>query len=168
MKKALAVVELLLAALVVASLYLFVFVPTQQPRHADALVVLSSARQRYDLGLRLYDQHVARTLVLSLPSFEASGGNDCPRSAVCFHAHPYSTRGEAETVARLAHARSWHRIIVVTSRYHVRRARMLFRRCLGETNVEVVAAPAERSAYFRNIPLEWAKLAYQLIRERHC
>ena len=167
MKKGLILIELLLVAVVAASLYLFVFVPSPHPKHADAIVVLSSSRTRYDLGMRLYRQHVAPTLVLSLPTFSDAGGDHCPVDALCFRAHPYSTRGEAETVAQLARTHGWHTIVVVTSRYHVRRAYMLFRRC---TKAKLVFVPAHTPfyAYFLNIPLEWAKLAVQLTAQRKC
>jgi uncharacterized SAM-binding protein YcdF (DUF218 family) len=166
-KRTLLVVELLLVAFVVGSLYLFVFVPSAKPTHADAIVVLSSDKPRYDAGLRLYRQHVARTLVLSLPAFEGPGGGTCPGFALCFRAKPYSTRGEAQTVARLARAHGWGTIVVVTSRYHVRRARMLFRRCV-DARLQFVSAPAGISAYFINIPLEWAKFVVQLTTRRTC
>jgi hypothetical protein len=165
-KRALLVVELFLVALIGASLYLFVFVPSAKPTHADAIVVLSSDKPRYDIGLRLYRQHVAPTLVLSLPAFEGAGGY-CPGFALCFRANPYSTRGEAQAVARLAQKRGWRRIVVVTSRYHLRRARVLFRRC---TTAELlfVSAPAPTLAYLANVPLEWGKLAVQLVAQRGC
>jgi hypothetical protein len=165
--KILHAVELLLVALVAASLYLFVFVPSPHPKHADAIVVLSSNRERYDLGVRLYAQHVAPTLALSMPRFSENGGYDCPPKALCFRAKPYSTRGEAETVGRLARTHGWHTIVVVTSTYHVRRARMLFARC---TDAKLVFVPAHAplSAYLVNIPLEWAKLAVQLTTQRRC
>jgi hypothetical protein len=167
LKKVLAVVEALLVALVVASLYLFVFVPSAHPKRADAIVVLSSDRPRFDLGLSLFRQHVAPALLISLPGFQGDGGSTCPKGATCFRAKPYSTRGEAETVARLARTHGWHTIIVVTSRYHERRAYMLFRRC---TNAKLEFVPAHTTvvAYLRNIPLEWAKLSYQLTMQRTC
>lgn len=160
-------VEVLLVAFIVASLYLFVFVPSAHPKRADAIVVLSSDRARYDLGLRLYQKHVAPTLVISLPGFRGRGGFVCPKGATCFRAKPYSTRGEAETVTRLARAHGWHTIVVVTSRYHERRAYMLFRRC---TNVKLEFVPAHVSvrAYLVAIPLEWGKLFYQLTIQRTC
>jgi hypothetical protein len=166
-KKALVVVELLLVAFIAASLYLFVFVPSPHPKHADAIVVLSSNRLRYDLGLRLYHEHVAPTLVLSLPAFPSAGGNNCPTGAVCFHAHPYSTRGEAEAVGKLARTHGWHTIVVVTSRYHVRRASLLFHRCTP-AKLEFVPARAPFYVYLLNIPLEWAKGAVQLTVQRAC
>lgn len=167
MKKALLVVELLLVAFVGASLYLFVFVPSATPTHADAIVVLSSDKPRYDVGLRLYRRRVAPTLVLSLPAFEGRDGYACPSFALCFRASPYSTRGEAQAVARLAQKRGWRRIVVVTSRYHLRRARILFRRCTG-AELLFVSAPAPAAAYLANIPLEWEKLAVQLVAQRGC
>ena len=167
MRKVLVVIEIMLAALVVASLYLFVFVPSAHPTHADAIVVLSSDRPRYDLGLSLFRQHVAPTLLISLPGFSGPGGFSCPSGATCFRAKPYSTRGEAETVARLARAHGWRTIVVVTSRYHERRAYVLFDRCT-DAKLDFVPAHASLQAYLRNIPLEWAKLSYQLTFQRAC
>ena len=48
---------------------------------------------------------------------------------ICFSPDPYSTRGEAEGVARLARKHHWRSLVVVTSRYHVFRSRILFKRC---------------------------------------
>lgn len=39
-----------------------------------------------------------------------------------------STREEAEALAKLAKTKKWHKAIVVTSNYHTRRARYIFRR----------------------------------------
>jgi len=167
LRKTLAVVEVLLVSLVAASLYLFVFVPSAHPKRADAILVLSSDRPRYDLGLRLYRRHIAPELLISLPAYNGDGGDACPKGATCFHAKPYSTRGEAETVSRIAKTHGWHTVVVVTSRYHERRAYMLFRRCT-HVKLEFVPARAALQAYLRNIPLEWAKLAYQLTVRRTC
>jgi uncharacterized SAM-binding protein YcdF (DUF218 family) len=166
-RKALLVVEVLLLAFVAASLYLFVFVPSAKPTHADAIVVLSSDKPRYDTGLRLYRQHVAPILVLSLPAFEGAGGDRCPGFALCFHAKPYSTRGEAQTVGRLARKRGWRTVVVVTSRYHVRRAHLLFARCV-HARLLFVSAPAPTAEYLINIPLEMGKFAIQLTTHRTC
>jgi hypothetical protein len=167
LRRVLVVVEALLAALVLASLYLFVFVPSAHPKRADAIVVLSSDHARYDLGILLYRRHVAPMLLISLPAFTDRGGWACPKGAICFRAKPYSTRGEAETVAHLARAHGWHTLVVVTSRYHERRAYMIFRRCTN-LKLEFVPAHATFQAFLRNIPLEWGKLLYQLTIQRAC
>src|SRR5581483_1500567 len=76
-------------------------------------------------------------------------------------------RGEARAVARLARTHGWRSVAVVTSTFHVTRAKMLFRRCYrGE-----LAFVGSRSPWWR-LPEDWAletaKLAVQLTRERSC
>lgn len=51
-----------------------------------------------------------------------------------------STREEAYAVRRLMRERGWKRLIVVTSNYHTRRARYIYRRVLAPEDVRVVAA----------------------------
>jgi uncharacterized SAM-binding protein YcdF (DUF218 family) len=91
----------------------------------------------------------------------------CASGPVCFHAHPYSTQGEAERVAKLARGRGWKRIVIVTNRYHLRRAQMLFDRCLGRSPA-MVSSPTSVWDYVLNIPWEWAKLTYQVTLDRGC
>ena len=86
---------------------------------------------------------------------------------ICFHARPYSTRGEAETVARIAAARHWRSLVVVTSTYHVRRAKMLFERCF-RGRVQAVGAHYGLSELPALLPSEWAKLVYALTVARDC
>lgn len=62
---------------------------------------------------------------------------------VCFLAQPHATRGEARAVDRLAAARGWDHVAVVTSRYHLRRAGLLVEQCLPEAEVDLVAADDE-------------------------
>jgi uncharacterized SAM-binding protein YcdF (DUF218 family) len=52
-----------------------------------------------------------------------------------------STREEAETLARVAAEKKWHSVIVVTSNYHTRRARYIFRRVFPQ-GVEIRVASA--------------------------
>jgi uncharacterized SAM-binding protein YcdF (DUF218 family) len=52
-----------------------------------------------------------------------------------------STREEAEALARLAKERKWRSVIVVTSNYHTRRARYIFRRVFPQ-DIEVRIASA--------------------------
>jgi uncharacterized SAM-binding protein YcdF (DUF218 family) len=59
---------------------------------------------------------------------------------VCFVSQPYATRGEARAVDRLAAARGWDHVAVVTSRYHLRRAGLLVRQCLPDAQVDLIAA----------------------------
>jgi uncharacterized SAM-binding protein YcdF (DUF218 family) len=94
-------------------------------------------------------------------------GDAAPFRVVCFRPRPYSTHGEAVTVARLARERRWRSLIVVTSRYHLTRSRLLFRRCT-DARVSGVAARTSPLAMAMNLPFEWGKFLYQLTLERDC
>jgi uncharacterized SAM-binding protein YcdF (DUF218 family) len=167
----------LLVAWIVATALLFVWPQVDRPGHADAVVVLSGGRNwRLDPALALVRRGVAPLLVISGAGFDHGWHKArelCaqPRQrgfrVLCFDPHPYSTRGEARTIARLARARHWRKVDVVTSRYHVFRARVIIRRCyhgplaMIGVHYPVWSAPLDYVS-------EWAKLAVQLTVERSC
>ncbi len=142
----------------------------------DAVVVLSgSVVERLPKGLRVRAATGARVLVIS------GGFNRKWHQArryclhrvrvafrvICFTPDPNSTRGEAEEVRRLARRNGWRRIDVVTSTYHVFRARILFRRCLGD-RVGVVGARPPLWRDLTGTAQEWPKLLFHLAFERGC
>jgi len=152
----------------------FVLWPEQdRVDHADALVVLAGDHLRLGKALELMTRRVAPTLVISdgLAPGWREGNRLCRGRAafrvVCFRASPYSTRGEAEAVARLAAARGWRSVVVVTSTYHVTRARLLFRRCV-DGRVSVTGSTYQRSLIPLEVVLEPAKLLYALVVTRRC
>ncbi len=162
---------MLVAALVAASLLLFVFPPQDRPGRANAVVVLSGGKNdRLPEGIELVRRGVAPLLVISdgrtyaprLCAGETSGFR-----VLCFRPDPYSTRGEAEEIARLAHARRWRSVVVVTSRYHVFRARVLFRRCF-HGRVAAVGSMPDVWHFFTGILYEWPKLLYEETLLRGC
>ncbi|HEY8028026.1 MAG TPA: YdcF family protein [Gaiellaceae bacterium] len=162
----------------VAVLFVWPQADTGAPAHADAVIVLSGGRnRRLDPALKLVEHGVAPILAISSPfrdqkwakAHRLCRGQDghLPFKVICFQAIPYSTRGEAETVTRLARHDGWSRIVVVTSEYHVTRARMLFRRCYhGDLWMVGTSAP------LLSLPEEWAfetgKLLVQSTAERSC
>ena len=152
----------------------FVLRPVQQnPRHADAVVVLAGDHLRLGKALELMTRRVAPTLVIS--DGLAPGWREANRlcrgrarfRVVCFRPDPYSTRGEARAVARLAAARGWRSVLVVTSTYHVTRARLLFDRCT-QARVSVTGSTYRRSLIPLEVFLEPAKLVYALVVARGC
>jgi uncharacterized SAM-binding protein YcdF (DUF218 family) len=167
-----------IAAWLVACLILFVWPPAESsaPARADVVVVLSGNKRRLPPALALIRRGVAPVLALSTvqrtPNWpEADRLCAAHRYAsarvICFTAVPYSTRGEARAVARLARARRWNSVVVVTSTFHITRAHMLFRRCYHGA-----LAMIGSSSPWWLLPEEWAsetgKLLVQLTVRRGC
>ena len=180
MRRLFTALEMLVALWLVFVAVAFVWpqADTGAPAHADAVVVLSGGRNwRLDPALKLVERGVAPVLAISSPfedpkwtkAHRLCRGQDgkLPFRVLCFQAVPYSTRGEAETVARIARRAGWNRIVVVTSEYHVTRARMLFERCYHGALWTVGT-----SSPWQWLPVEWAfetgKLFVQTTVERSC
>jgi uncharacterized SAM-binding protein YcdF (DUF218 family) len=169
-----AFVCLFVLALLVSSAVLFVWPGQDSPRRASAVVVLAGSKKpRLGKALGLMRQRVAPVLVISdgwdpsWPQANRLCAGHAPFQVICFHANPYSTRGEAETVARIASRRRWSSLVVVTSTYHVRRAKLLFERCFPG-RVQTVGAHYGLSELPAVLASEWAKLVYALTVARDC
>lgn len=158
-----------------ATAYLFVWPNDDPVRRADAIVVLGPGPngERLRKAAQLLEHHVAPYLVVSEPKRLGEWGQlrvwCSDGRATCFRARPFTTRGEARHVARLAKDRNWKSIIVVTSRYHVVRARLLFGRCFRGTTM-VVGAPPDNGPIelLRRATHEWGGLIYGLTVGRGC
>jgi len=147
------------AAWLIGAYLLFVHRDGDVPVRADAVVVLAGADDRLPVGLDLVRRHYAPILLVSR-SHEPSPLEQhvCTGAAgviaVCEPADPYSTRGEAELIARVAKERRWHTVDVVTSRFHVFRAKRMIERC-WDGRVDVVAAPNP----------DWPRFAWDVVTE---
>ncbi len=122
-------------------------------RAADAIVVLGGRTDRVPVGRALWEQGVAPTLVV----FNATGTGEGEH--VYLRPEPHSTRGEARAAAALAAERGWRSLVVVTSRYHVRRARMIFRRA-WDGELRMVASPSPTWRLPFDLALELVKAIY--------
>jgi uncharacterized SAM-binding protein YcdF (DUF218 family) len=164
-----------LVAVAVLTSVLFVWPSEDTPKHASAVVVLSGNFARLDRALPLMDQGVAKTLVISDgldPNWHeanllCSHRRKVPYRVICFHPEPFSTRGEAESITRLAAKNAWKSIVVVTSSYHVTRARMLFERCY-HGKLSMVGSSTRTSTLPHYVASEWVKLLYALTLKRGC
>jgi uncharacterized SAM-binding protein YcdF (DUF218 family) len=145
---------------------------TDTPRPgADAVVVLSGGRgHRLAEGRRLIAQGISDRLVISdgLDPKWVEARRLCRSGrAICFTPDPYSTQGEARWIAQEARERGWDSVVVVTSTYHVRRARMIVERCY-RGRLAVVAAEPPLENRIIGVAWEWPKTAYYLALNRAC
>jgi uncharacterized SAM-binding protein YcdF (DUF218 family) len=152
-----------------AAIALFVVHHDDAPARADAVVVLQGSRARLPAGYRLARDGYAPLLVVSRGSKLKLEDRICAGRAgvraVCFRAT--STRTEAEFLGRLARERGLRSLDVVTSDFHVFRARIVLKRCYhGELRMVGVAEPWWRLP--KQMVSETLKLGYQLIVARDC
>lgn len=162
------VLAALLLAWVAAAAALFVVHHDDRPAKADAVVVLSGTQQRLPVGERLVRQGFAKLLVVSRSNDpSAAERRACRDGALCVRADPYSTRGEARAIARLSALHHWRMVDVVTSQFHVFRARIVIRRCYhGGLRMVGAREPLRRLPF--DAAKESAKLVYQELFARSC
>ena len=160
------------------ALYLFVWPSQDHPRRAGAIIVLSGDMEhRFPRALALARAHVAPVLVVSdgARSNWAPARKLCAQPSghgfrvICFRPDPYTTRGEARGALALAERNHWRSLLVVTSTYHVYRARMLFKRCLdGHARVYATGTSSNRAWLPVNIASETLKLGLAETLRRGC
>lgn len=129
---------------------LFARAPVDPLAAADAIMVLGGEHDgREAYGLKLAEQGYADTVVLSNPyaASDKTMKKACaPRSdirVICRPPVPSTTRGEALIARQLADEHGWASIIVVSWRYHLPRARKIFKQCF---------VTPERSVIMRDVP----------------
>ncbi|MGH9794711.1 MAG: YdcF family protein [Candidatus Acidiferrales bacterium] len=128
---------------------------------ADAIVVLGDdnyAGDRAARGAELFQARWAPVVVASgrylrpyasvadLIARDLTDGGVPPDAIIPLRHRAASTREEALAVSELARERRWRRLIVVTSNYHTRRARYIFRDVLG-ADFDIRVAPAADSEF---------------------
>jgi uncharacterized SAM-binding protein YcdF (DUF218 family) len=118
----------------------------------DAIVVIGPPdTERLDQAETLLAQGISNQLVVSIPADNFHGADRlcaAPPAGVtahCFNPDPGTTLGEGREVGRLADQNHWTSILVITSKYHVSRARMIFDNCFAG-RVEVISAHKAISA----------------------
>jgi uncharacterized SAM-binding protein YcdF (DUF218 family) len=124
---------------------------------ADALIVLGDDNfyaDRATRGAQLFREGKAPVIVASGRRLRPNAGiaelmehdlieRGVPKDKIVRFAHDAdSTLEEARALARLAAARKWHSVIVVTSNFHTRRARYIFQRVFPQgVEVRLASAP---------------------------
>jgi uncharacterized SAM-binding protein YcdF (DUF218 family) len=146
---------------------------------ADALIVLSDDNFYADRATRaaeLFREGKAPIVVASGRRLRPMAGiaelmehdlveRGVPKDRIVRLAHNAdSTREEAEALTKLAAQRKWHSVIVVTSNYHTRRARYIFRKVFPQ-GIEVHVASARNGDFDPQHWWEQRKSIKELTRE---
>jgi uncharacterized SAM-binding protein YcdF (DUF218 family) len=133
------VVVIVLIDMGISGFFVFTNAKVDQLAHVDAIIVLGGEHDgREDYALRLARDGWAPTVVLSNPYWDGDPvmkrvcrpGDGI--EVICMAPDPLTTRGEALMMRRLADERGWKKIIVVSWRYHLPRARLVFQQCFSD------------------------------------
>jgi uncharacterized SAM-binding protein YcdF (DUF218 family) len=139
------------------------------------IVVVTRERDRpADVVLRRRGVDLPASDVLTLAALERLGVP--ARATVRLRRRAFSTASEARTIARWACRKGLRQLVVVTSRPHTRRARLILRRALGP-DVQVAVRPSRydtfsagrwwRIRHHAKVVLrEYQQLAHHWLRER--
>jgi hypothetical protein len=165
-------------AIFLGATYKLFVAPHEDPvRKSDAVVVIAGGPLRMQRALQLVDQGAAPLLLISDPGGRWPYGSFSIHTCklkrayfqvLCFHPNPESTQGEARAVKRIAAQRHLRSLIVVTSNFHVTRARLEMGRCF-HGRLAVIGTPWPNPwKRWRYTALEWPKLAYAETLNRGC
>jgi hypothetical protein len=112
----------LLAGLSAVTARWFIWPPQGMPTRVDAIVMLDGTGDRLDTALNLVRERRAPVLVISYTLNQPlwSDSSVCaPKvteaKVICFIANPATTRGEAESIGRIASKYHWHSIVLVAT-----------------------------------------------------
>jgi uncharacterized SAM-binding protein YcdF (DUF218 family) len=155
--------------------YLLLHPKSDHPVKADVVMVLSGdTRYRLPTALKLMRRHVAPILIISdgMHSNSALARRLCANPppayhVLCFRPDPYSTRGEARALARLAAQNHWASAVVVSSPTHLTRLRILFKRCY-HGKLYAVASAQTRLSKLVSVFFETGKLLVETTLIRSC
>ncbi|MEM9133917.1 MAG: YdcF family protein [Actinomycetota bacterium] len=168
-------------AIVLLSAYVWIAdyddTPVDEVGPADAVVVFVGGRgERVETAEALMAAGVADTLVLpngaeirSRRTRQLCAATDLPYEVVCDAPDTADTGGEARLFRRLAAERGWDRLVMVTTSYHVSRARLRLGRCFdGEIVVVAASTRANPAALVRNLAHEYLGHIEARTIERSC
>jgi len=159
------------------------FLVVDEPEKSDAIVVLAGETNvRPARALELLRRGVAPRVFLDAETRDliydqrlteiaqkyVNGLGEANRISVC-PVVGLSTNAEADDVSRCLQSLSAHRVLIVTSEFHTRRARMIFRHRLPQYQFNVTAArdPAHfgeawwtKREWAKVTSAEWAKMLW--------
>lgn len=136
----------------------------------DAVVIHAGQRHRLRLGQQLMAEGVAPVMVILYASeaFPDDYQTLCQSTAdyqvLCPPAgQGADTLAEAAQIDELAREHQWSRVMIVTSNYHLRRARYLDRKCSDVTVLGVAARPRNLQIRLRAVAKEMVAMPIALV-----
>ncbi|MFY4775200.1 YdcF family protein [Metabacillus sp. RGM 3146] len=114
----------------------------QQPRKSDVIIVLSGDRGRLEKAMSLYEKGYAKNIMLSTPvGFERKLKNklrsEIPKDNFIVENNASTTYTNATYTRELAKKHHFKSAIVVSSDYHIRRAKLVFDRVYQGTGMRL-------------------------------
>lgn len=153
----------------ILSIHLYVNPSVENPSSSDVLFVLAPSSGRASFAEDLMEAGFAETLVVSTPASQEPGPPTvCDEKrkyrVICFAPDPVTTRGEARELRALSQEHGWNSATVITAKFHVSRARVIFQRCFGgelsmvaiDTPMPFVSLPDARGSWLYHIAYESA------------
>jgi len=146
---------------------------------SDALIVLGDDNfyaDRATRAVQLFREGNAPIVVASGKRLRPNAGiaeliehdlveRGVPKDKILRFAHDADgTKEEAEALAKLAKSKKWRKVIVVTSNYHTRRARYIFRKVFPQ-DIETRVASARDGDFDPELWWEKRKSTKELMRE---
>jgi hypothetical protein len=166
----LSVLATLFLLFIAASAYLFVWPPTNQPHHVDAILSLNGPDEgsRQGRAISLAQQGYAPVLLFSLGRSQHVPCPAVPRvQVVCFVPNPGTTLGEVRWASSYARAHGIHSLMIVPATAQAVRARFLAERCFkGQVSVVPASQPVGEIPY--NVVYEWAALTRAFVLYQNC
>jgi len=155
---------------------LFVWPAGDRVANPDAVVLFVGGRgERLTTALELIELHGTDALVIpngTVPTWPEANRlchQPQPFRVFCPIPRPDTTRGEARAIAQLAEQQRWDRLAMVSSDYHISRARLLLSRCFdGELAVE--RADSGLGLFDRSVRIghEWIGFTRARLLDRSC
>ncbi|WP_208585701.1 YdcF family protein [Gracilibacillus suaedae] len=134
----------------------------QQPKKADAILVLSGGKgEREAEAAKLYHEGWSDTIIVTgaLVGWETYTSEimtehlielDVSTDDIHSFKEVTSTREEAELSIPLLRQLNVDTLLLVTNKYHSARAKWIFQKTLKDENVEVISVPVREDVYDRN------------------
>ncbi|MFZ7942315.1 MULTISPECIES: YdcF family protein [Bacillaceae] len=144
--------KLLFTGVLLFVLFLFFggrfLVINEEPKEADAIVVLSGGEGRLEKGMELYKLGIARNIILSnglADGLWERAGSLVPEESLVLESKADSTYESAVYVKDIMKKKNYHSAIIISSDFHMRRVKYNFDRVFKDDDPALTYVASETS-----------------------